>query len=420
MQEVTQYWKTVNASRMCPQTSMTIDILRQDGRHPVINRDDVISYTQEINGNSLSGVITSNRITFKVKNADNALDYDSVNNNDVYANAKVNVQYGFLKENRTEYDEISGGVFYVSAVEIPARKDQLSFTAKDLLGFMTDKYVSGWFKGSALELFIEVITQASANPNVPESSIQYIVDTERMSGILMSTIPEDNYTLAEMLQLIASACSSVCYIDRLGRVVIREISMIPETYTITNTIQYEQVKLKYNDRVGNIKLTYSHESEVIETNNTGAVGGLQTISNPLLYDYGAANEIVNNSLGILSVGRRMISGKCRIDPRLDIFDTIVIEGDANYFAGCVVSMSLSFTGSWTGTFNVQSVSQPIPKLLTIADLEEMTINQLETYMIYQLCSEEYGELNTISDNEGKYITTDDYLLILYESGVQNG
>ena len=152
--------------------------------------------------------------------------------------------------------------------------------------------------------------------------------------------------------------------------------------------------------------------------STGSgIGGLQTIDNPLLYDYAQAQAICSDALDILTVGRRMISGKCRIDPRLDIYDTIIVEGEANIFAGVVVSLNLSFNGSWTGTFKIQSTSNPIVKDLRIIDLCDMTIAELETYMIYQLCGSEYGDLNTISDDELNYLITSDYALILYESEV---
>ena len=418
MQNVSAYWKQVNASRMCPQTSMTIDITRQDGRHPVITREDVISFTQEINGNSLSGVITSNRITFKVKNRDNVLDYDSVNNNDIYANAKVNLTYGFKQASGTDYDEIPGGVFYVSSVEIPSRNDQLSFTAKDIIGFMTAKYEVQYVKENALALFRSVISQAERDPNVPVSDIEYDVDRTLMQSVLLRVKTGDSYTLSEMLQLIASACSCVLYVNRQGKIVIRKISEVPEQYTITNTVQYEPCKLAYNDRVGNIRVNYEHGTQYVETNNTGSgIGGLQAIDNPLLYDYAQAQAICSDALDILTVGRRMISGKCRIDPRLDIYDTIIVEGEANIFAGVVVSLNLSFNGSWTGNFKIQSTSNPIVKDLRIIDLCGMTIAELETYMIYQLCGSEYGDLNTISDDELNYLITSDYALILYESEV---
>ncbi len=415
MQNVSAYWKQVNASRMCPQTSMTIDIKRQDGKHPVITREDVISFTQEINGNSLSGVITSNRITFKVKNRDNVLDYDSVNNNDIYANAKVNLTYGFKEAIGADYDEISGGVFYVSAVEIPSRNDQLSFTAKDILGFMTAKYEVQYVKENAYSIFQNVISQAERDPNVPVSEIEYVVNRDMMRSVLLRVKSGDSYTLSEMLQLIASACACVLYVDRQGRIAMRKIEETPEQYTITNTVQYEPCKLAYNDRVGNIRVNYEHGTQYVETDNRGTgIGGLQTIDNPLLYDYSQAQIICSDALKILTVGRRMISGKCRIDPRLDIFDTIIVEGEENIFAGVVVSLNLSFNGSWTGNFRIQSTANPIRKDLRIIDLCGMTIAELETYMIYQLCSEDFGNLNTISDDELNYLITSDLSLILYE------
>lgn len=419
MQNVTEYWREINASRICPQTSMTIDIARQDGQHPVITRDNIISFKQDINGNSLSGVITSNKCSFKVKNNNNVLDYDSVNNNDVYANAKVTINYGFKNQSRTGYDEIPGGVFFVYSVDIPSRNDQLSFSCKDILGFMTERYTPIYEKDNALYFFLKVIEQAEKDPNVPVSKIYYSVDEEVLLSVFLSTREDDRYTLAEMLQLIASACSCVCYVDRQGRIVIRKINEIPELYTITNTVQYEPCKISYNDRVGNITVTYSHGESSVSTNNAGdRIGGMQTIDNTLLYDYGAAQNICYEALKILTTGRRMISGKCRIDPRLDIFDTIIVESEDNVFAGVVVSLNMSFNGSWSGVFSVQSVSNPVQKDLRIIDLEGLTIAQLETYMIYQLCGSEFGDLNTISDNEFNYLVTSDYQLILYRSEVQ--
>lgn len=419
MQNVSAYWRQVNASNLCPQTSMTISITRQDGKHPVITRNEIISFNQEINGNSLSGVVTSNRITFKAKNVDNALDYDSVNNNDVYANAKVIVTYGFKTADGTGYDEIMGGTFYVSAVEIPSRNDQLSFTAKDILGFMIGKFENEYsWKGTALDLLELVIAQAVNDPNMPVSVLEYDVDEEVLGSVYMRTYETDNFTFAEMLQLIASACSCVCYIDRQGKIIIRRIEETPEMYTITNLVQYEPCKIAYNDRVGNIKVIYENGNESVQTENHGnRIGGLQTIDNPLLYDYSAAQTICYEAYKILTVGRRLVSGKCRIDPRLDIFDVIIVEGEADIFAGIVVALSLSFNGAWSGNFRIQSTANPVRKDLRIIDLCGMTIAELETYMIYQLCGSDFGELNTISDSELNYLMTNSYQLILYESEV---
>ena len=101
------------------------------------------------------------------------------------------------------------------------------------------------------------------------------------------------------------------------------------------------------------------------------------------------------------------------------YASIKVDGVANVKIGSD-SVSIANAAEQLLNWSKDAISKAAIQVLE-GSLREivggMTIAELETYMIYQLCGSEYGDLNTISDDELNYLITSDYALILYESEV---
>ena len=410
MQSVTTDWEETNRSLFTRKAEIIITIERADGKTPFVNGTDIISFSHVKSGDTLSGALPQDKIIFTARNRNERLDYNAENDNDVYENARVLVQEGFMNPAYTGYDGISGGLYYISDVKKDSRGERYQFTAQTIISFMTEKCEDDVFSATnAYSMAQKVIAQAEQSKGVPQSSITLICDIELLQNIPVEMIEgTDNYSLAQTLQLIAAAAGCLLYTDRNGRVHIEKRNTITEHYVLANKFLYSPLSIEFSEKIGNIRIISNHGRSTGGTGFDGEkIGGEKTATIPIITDSSTVLDLSFYMYNELTKGRKRFKAKCRFDPALDIFDIIVVPNGKSVSAAIITSINATYNGAWKADIQAMTISDAEFDL-RISDIELLTIEQFESLRIEQL------EPNVITDIDGDYLASIDGELALWE------
>ena len=395
MQEVTAAWEETNRARFTRKANAIITIYRADGKTPMAGNQDILSLSQIKNGDLLSSIITQDKVVFTIKNRNSAFSYDAENDSDVYKNARCEIYYGFEDAEGTGYDQIRGGIYYISEVKMLKNGEQYQFTAMSVIGFMSEK--AHQFVASAencYELAMNVMNQAVYSDGIPITSEGepysdiFICDQELLESIGIEYIwGVDDYSLAEILQMIACMSGCILYVDRTGKIHINKSSDITTHYVLSGRIAYKPVEVSYAPRVGIVMLTTDHGNTY---NDSGDVpgnesGGEQKVKIPIMDDYDASGELAQDMYNYLSKCRKRFKANVRFDPALDIYDVISVPIKGAVVPAIVTGINASFNGAWKADLSCMALNPDnIEFDLRICDIEMLTIEQLETLRINQV------------------------------------
>ena len=393
MQQVTEYWEKINRAFFMPKAEATVTIQRSDGKTPFVTGTDLISFSHIKSGDMLSGKLTQDKIVFTARNRNGFLSYDAENDSEVYENALCIVQEGFMNADSSAYDSIDGGRYFVSEVKQLQNGQQYQFTAQNVLGFMTEKAkepVSETFNARAM--VVAVIEQAISSQAVPIASTSTVYDVIECDFDALAEIEveyrmnTDNYSLAEILQLIAAMSGNLLYVDRNGKIHIEPYSAVTEHYVLSKKIQYKQTDIEYAARIGNVTVQSNHGLSVVGTDYEGdKIGATQIVNIPILDDDSQASDLCDFIYDRLTNGRKHFKATCRLDPALDLFDVIAVPFNNAVFPAIVTSINATFSGGWKA--DIQAVAlkpSDITLDLRICDIEMLTIEQFEYLRINQL------------------------------------
>ena len=401
MQHVNELWAKSNRSNFTPSATMVISMTCNDGTYPIIGNQKLISFNYNKSGDTLSGILTQDTITFTIDNSDGRFTYNP--ENDRFTLAPILITCGFFRPDYSIVDGISGGRYYVSDVD--ATNNKTTFIAKTILGFM--KTQVGDLTGTAAEVVAAVIEAAELDDAVPSDDISYSLDSS-LNSVDIEIRASDNYTQAEVLQLIANACGCVLYTDRIGTIVIKPLEQFTENYVLSGKISYEFPKVKVLEKTGRINMYYDHGSGYVSTNSTiRQSGATQTVTNPAIVDDFDAMDALWHMFQFNQVARKRITGNFRADPRIDLFDVVAVPYLNKVAVCCITKINFTFNGAWRGTY--EAVEVPDAKIdLLIDDLEMLTIEQLGSIKIDDL------HPNTISDIDGDFMAASDGSLAYWE------
>lgn len=407
MQRVTEAWEQTNRDNFTRPANVILTVHRTDGTSPIVGGTRLISFNYNKIGDCLSSILTQDTITFTFDNSDGRFTYDP--DNDIYHNAYVTVMCGFMNESYESYDGINGGVYYIS--DIDTSNSRTAFTAKTILAFMKAKCNA--YSGDCLTVSKHILAQAEEDKGVPPETIYYNLSDD-LASVDVEILETDNYSMAEALQLIANACGCVLYVDRTGRVCIVPIGDVSENYVLSNKISYDVPKVKLAEKIGVIRFYYAHGTA--DATNAGLArkaGGTQVVTNPIMIDSFDAGKRALSIFEFWEVSRKKISGNFRADPRIDLFDIIVIPNGNKVSVCCITKINFTFNGSWRGTYEAVEIENAVLDL-RICDLEMLTIKQLESLRIEQI------HPNTISDVDGDYLASSNGELAFWKEDVNNG
>lgn len=314
----------------------------------VYTKTDLMGYEHSQSADLLSAVLPKNEITFHLRNEDNRWNPDNPAGVERYLleRQEIRVRYGMTVDGETEW--IDGGTFWLSEWSTPANGLEATFTARDAIEFMGEVY-SGLRAGTLYAIAVAAFEQADL-PLQDNGEDRYLVsDTLRMISTDFSADASE-FTVAEILQMVAHAGNCVFYQDRRGVVHIEPWNTAYSGYMIDQNISYSHPEYSFNKPLKSISVSYGDGlKDIVVVANRGEV---QTIENPLLNTLSDARRVGERARGILE-NRKTISGEFRADTRLDALDPIIVTSKyaSNIIAVTDISYSMvggAFRGSYTG------------------------------------------------------------------------
>ena len=287
------------------------------GIRALYTKDDLLGYTHRQSVDLLSGALPKNEIVFRLRNEDSRWNPENPSGAERYLmeRQEVTVKYGMTVGENTEW--IDGGHFWLSGWSTPANGIEASFTARDVLEFMNEKYTGrteGWLYAIAYDAF----RQANL-PVTEKGKNRYYIDESLYVAI--GYITGEN-TIAEVLQKVAHMGGCVLYQDRTGVMRLEPRKKVLSDYEILQDVSYSYPEFEISKPLKAVEVSYGEEGRYTLT--VGTSGEVQTVENDFVNTVEDAERIAKATAEVLKE-RKTISGEFRADPRLDALDIVTVE-----------------------------------------------------------------------------------------------
>ena len=311
------------------------------GIRKTYTKKDLFSYSHSNFVDPLSAELPKNEIVFSVKNLNNEYNPDNPQGVEKYLieRQSLDVTYGYKIDGDVE--TIAAGTFFISEWDTPQNGIEATFTARDVLEFMTDTYV-GVTAGSLYDIAAAAFEQAGL-PLLPSEEPRWYVDESLANVSTPASVDVGDVTIAEMLQCVANAGCCVLYQNRDGVIRLEPLPAGQSDYEIGRFSSYQNAELKLTKPLKAINV--NNGQYVL---SVGQAGETQTINNPLISD--AQAPVVAQWAADYLVNRKLLSGSFRADPRLDALDRII---NKNQFAENIVlitDIKFTFNGAFRGEY----------------------------------------------------------------------
>lgn len=341
---------TVTVHNWClPNHRTRIDLVKL-GFDLTFTKTDILSFTHEQYGNIFSGELPKNSIEFSILNLDNRWNPSNPVGLEQYLSERqmLTVRYGLDVGGSIEW--IKAGTFYLSEWKAPANGMAATFTARDMLEFMLTETYTGIRTGTLLEIAQAAIAQAQ----LPAGTA---VDLHSEMAAYQGTLPEDEHTIAEVLQMCANAAFCVMYQDRDGTLVIGPLGATLTDYIVPIEMAYSYPEIELSKQLKSVVVSYGDNLNY--TLEVAPSGETQTVTNSLVAQEAQAQSIaqwMKNGL----IKRQVVSGEFRADPRLDVFDLVTVETKFGRLAPVVITdIQYTFSGSFSGRYTGRVIAQEV-------------------------------------------------------------
>lgn len=311
------------------------------GIEKIYTKAQLMAYEHSMEVDPLSASLPKAEIKFEISNLNGEYNPDNPTGAEKYLMERqaVKARYGYKLGDTVEW--IDAGTFYTSEWETPQNGITASFTARDLLEFMSDEY-AGVASGTLYSIAEAALAQANL-PLAEDSTNRWRLDESLKNISAPSGADLSNVSIAEVLQMVANAACCVLYQDRDGILHIEPLAGGKTDYRIDQDNSH-----------ANSEITLTKQLKAVKVNNgaaivqSGAVGETQTVRNQLI-SADRAKTVAQWTEAYLK-NRRILSGEWRADPRLDALDRITNE---NQFAESVVlatEIKYSYNGAFRGEY----------------------------------------------------------------------
>lgn len=310
------------------------------GHTLMLNKSDIISFTHEQHGDILSAEIPKNSIEFSLNNIDGRWNPSNPTGMERYLSERqrLTVRYGFTMDDKS-IEWIKAGTFYLSEWSAPSNGLEARFAARDALEFIlhaenktektdTLKNLAEWAVDSIPENITVEIEESLAN-----YSANYKGDS----------------TLAVVLQKCANAGRCVIRYDRDGVLHVERLNEDTTDYLIPLSLSYSYPEIELSKPLKTVSVAYGENGYTHEL-SVGSSGEVQTVNNSFVSSEAQAIEIAELVKDTLE-SRKKIKGEFRADPRLDLYDVIIVETKYGYVAGVVITnIKYTFNGAFHGSY----------------------------------------------------------------------
>ena len=308
-----------------------------------ITKNQLMGFTHEQSVDLLSGSLPKNAITFHL---DNTLDQWNPENpmglsRYLLERQELKVRYGLDIDGEIEW--VDAGTFYLSEWQTPANGMEATFVARDLIGHMGKAY-TGIRSGTLFDIALAAILEAEL-PTNEAGEVQYFLDPSVKDVSVDFTEDDTEYTIPELLQLVANAGRCILYQNRQGQLRMEPHRSVYDGYAITKHVSYTHPEYVITKPLGAVDVNSGLKVAIFNSS-----GETQTINNPLIQTSYQANEVASWAAQYLK-DRKVISGTFRADPRLDALDTIAVESKYGTNQAVVVTdLIYTFSGAFHGKF----------------------------------------------------------------------
>ena len=312
------------------------------GHTMTFSKSDIFGYTHEQSGHLNSGELPKNSIEFTLNNTDGRWNPNNPSGMEQYLSErqKIKVRYGLDINGTVEW--IKAGTFYLSEWRVPSNGLEASFTARDIFEYLLNETYTGASTGTLYELVVEAFDSAG----VPDDFIYHIDNSLKSYS---ATLPESELTCAVVVQMCANAGGCVVYQDREGDLYIKPQNKANTGYVIPLALSYAHPEIELSKPLKNVSVSYGTDSTyVLPVGNTGET---QTVSNSIVSSETQAANIATWVKNTLST-RKTVSGEYRADPRLDLFDVVVVQSDkyGELPNVAITDIKYTFGGSFKGSY----------------------------------------------------------------------
>ena len=304
-------------------------------------KSDLMSFSHSMSVDPMSAELPTAEITFEIKNLNGEYNPDNPKGAEKYLmeRQEITARYGYRLNGAIEW--ISAGRFFMSEWETPQNGITATFTARDGIELMSDKY-AGPNTGTLMSIATAAFQQAGL-PTMPDGTNRWTIDSSLSNISAPSGVEMGEYSIAEVIQLCANAACCVFYQDRTGLFHVEPLA--------AGTTDYE---IKQFNSYSNSEISLTKQLKAVDVNNgayvltVGTVGETQTITNPLIGSDRAAT-VAQWAADYLE-NRKILSGEFRADPRLDALDRVT---NINQFAESIVlvtEIDYTYNGAFRGTY----------------------------------------------------------------------
>lgn len=320
-----------------------------------LTKSDILSYTHEMEGDLLSGELPKYHIEFTLDNTDGRWNPTNPTGMEQYLSERqrLTVRYGFNLDGTIEW--IPAGVFYLSEWDAPSNGLEARFVARDVFEFLSTDTSKLPSMSATQHGNLASIVDWATKSRLPAGASVVMDDALRTSA-------ERDYgadgTYAEMVQKCANAACCIIRYDREGVLHIEPLNTemseyLPVqldigAYGIPLSLSYAYPQIVLSKPLERVVVDYGgenpYEGEAVSEGET------QTVTNDYIYTEQAAQAVAAWVKDVLT-SRKTVSGEYRADPRLDLYDVIVVESKYGHITPVVItSIKYTFNGSFHGTY----------------------------------------------------------------------
>jgi hypothetical protein len=322
------------------------------GVRKTYTKTDLMKFEHSQSVDLLSAALPRTGISFSLRNDDNRWNPDNPEGTEKYLleQQEMKVRYGMDINGTVEW--IEGGTFWLSEWGTPANGLEATFKAIDAIGFMQSTY-TGIRKGTLYDIAVEAFTEAEL-PILEDGSVRYVLDDSLKSVETDFSEDDSEYSISEVLQMVANVGCCVFYQDRSGVVHIEPWRAVYSGYLIDNRTSYAHPEYTINKPLKSVSVAYGKDLRATVTASTK--GEVQKVDNPLIVTESDAIRVGEHAKEFL-IHRKVISGEFRADMRLDALDNIIVT--SKYASNIIAVSDIKYAttgGAFKGTYTGRVVS----------------------------------------------------------------
>ena len=304
------------------------------------NKENIMSFSNSDSIDILSGALPEQSLNFVLDNIGNQWNPLNAQGQTKYLSEQqsIHIQYGMKVDGNIEW--IDAGILYLAEWNTPSNGIQATFTAKNVLTFMGVPYT-----GTRTGTLLEIAEAAIGQIDLPDYAT-YQFDTA------LSTINADfssdtnDYSVAEILQMVANAGNCIMYQNRKACLKIEPMQSELSDYVIGKQWLYEWPEISLSKKLRNVIVNNG-----LATVQNDTDGADQTVDNTLITTSAQAQSVGEWTTNMLK-GRTTVSGTFRPDVRMSAGDVVTVENQFSESGNKVVITSVKYDvdGGFKGTF----------------------------------------------------------------------